>query len=51
MFKEIHAPWLVRTSSLNFHKAPASHHTSALLKIMLAAYVIGTSASNSPDIL
>ena len=32
MFREMHAPWLVRTSSLYFHKARALRHTSALLR-------------------
>ena len=32
MFGEMRAPWLVGTSSLYFHKARASRHTSALLR-------------------
>ena len=32
MFREMRAPWLVRTSSLYFHKACALRHTSALLR-------------------
>ena len=32
MLKEVRAPWLVRTSSLYFHKARALRHTSALLR-------------------
>ena len=32
IFREMCAPWLVRTSSLYFHKARALRHTSALLR-------------------
>ena len=32
MFREMRAPWSVRTSSLYFHKARALRHTNALLR-------------------
>ena len=32
MFREMHAPWLIRKTSLYFHKVCALRHTSALLR-------------------
>ena len=46
MLREMHAPWLVRTGSLYFHKACALHHTSALLRYS-AAYIISMNTHNT----